>query len=257
MFLQVQKRCDHCWRCQTLRTSVDKHNRWNCRSSEETCPRKQKTRHPWSCWHIRSLIWISAGAFWKTIGTCVAVVRVKFTLLPAIKAQRGNQCIALLFLSPWHYMEIGGQRHALAYLCPGKRPGTHYTGGRMGVRAGLDRCRKSGSHWDSIPDPSNPQQVAIPAMLSWPTNMGGIAAIHLYLNFWLRTNWLPLHTFHTHHTWCHVTYFLKTHDCVKGMPWSYTHFQSLFYFSKFQCISHEPISVADFGRRVNRVKHLI
>jgi hypothetical protein len=29
-----------------------------------------------------------------------------------------------------------------------------------------------------------------------------------------------------------------------------------FYFSKFQCAGHQPISVADFGCRVNRVKRL-
>jgi hypothetical protein len=35
-------------------------------------------------------------------------------------------------------MRVGGQLHALAALPPGKRPGTHCTGGWMGPRAGLD-----------------------------------------------------------------------------------------------------------------------
>jgi len=40
-------------------------------------------------------------------------------------------------------------------LHPG-RPGTHRTGGWVGPRAVLDRCRKSRLHRDSIPGPSSP-----------------------------------------------------------------------------------------------------
>jgi len=36
-----------------------------------------------------------------------------------------------------------GQRHAPAALYPRERPGTHYTGGWVGPRAGLDRSGKS------------------------------------------------------------------------------------------------------------------
>ena len=36
-----------------------------------------------------------------------------------------------------------GQSHAPAALYPRERPGTHCTGGRVGPRAGLDRCGKS------------------------------------------------------------------------------------------------------------------
>jgi hypothetical protein len=39
-------------------------------------------------------------------------------------------------------MGMGGQRHAPATLPPGKRPGTHFLGGRVGPRAGLDGCGK-------------------------------------------------------------------------------------------------------------------
>ena len=35
------------------------------------------------------------------------------------------------------------QRNAPAALYPQERPGTHCTGGRVGPRAGLDRCGKS------------------------------------------------------------------------------------------------------------------
>ena len=39
-------------------------------------------------------------------------------------------------------MGMGGQRHALSALPLGKRAGTHYTGGWVGPRAGLDGCGK-------------------------------------------------------------------------------------------------------------------
>ena len=51
---------------------------------------------------------------------------------------------------------------------PGERPGTHCTGGWVGPRTGLDGCRKSRRHRDSIPGPSSPQRVATPAELSRP-----------------------------------------------------------------------------------------
>ena len=47
---------------------------------------------------------------------------------------------------------VRGQRHAPAGLYPRERPGTHCTGGWVGPRVGLDRCVKSRSHRDSIPD---------------------------------------------------------------------------------------------------------
>jgi hypothetical protein len=37
-------------------------------------------------------------------------------------------------------MGVGGQRHASAALLPGKKPGMHCTGGRMGPRVSLDGC---------------------------------------------------------------------------------------------------------------------
>jgi hypothetical protein len=44
---------------------------------------------------------------------------------------------------------ISGQRQSLAALPPEKRPGTHRTGGWVGLRAGLNACRKSRSHRNS------------------------------------------------------------------------------------------------------------
>jgi len=40
-------------------------------------------------------------------------------------------------------MGVGGQRHAPAALPPGKRPGSHFTGGCVGPRADLDGNGKS------------------------------------------------------------------------------------------------------------------
>jgi hypothetical protein len=40
-------------------------------------------------------------------------------------------------------MGVGGQRHALAALPLGKRPGTHCIGGSVGPGVGLDGCGKS------------------------------------------------------------------------------------------------------------------
>ena len=52
---------------------------------------------------------------------------------------------------------------------PRERPGTDCTGRWMGFRDGLYRCGKSRPNRDSIPEPSSPQQVAIPTTLSQPT----------------------------------------------------------------------------------------
>jgi hypothetical protein len=67
-------------------------------------------------------------------------------------------------------MGVGGQHHALAALHPGKRPGTHCTGGWVGLTAGVDGYGKSRPHRDSIPGLSSPQPVAKPTELSRPTN---------------------------------------------------------------------------------------
>jgi len=49
---------------------------------------------------------------------------------------------------------VSGQQHAPAALYPRQRHGTHFTGGWVGPRAGLDG-RKISSPRDSIPGPSN------------------------------------------------------------------------------------------------------
>ena len=52
-------------------------------------------------------------------------------------------------------MGVGGQRHAPAALPLGKRTGIHCTGGWVGPSVGVQGCRKSRLHCNSIPGPSN------------------------------------------------------------------------------------------------------
>ena len=52
---------------------------------------------------------------------------------------------------------------------PGKRPDTHFVGGWVGPRAGLDEYGKILSHRDSISGPSSLQRVSIPTDLSRST----------------------------------------------------------------------------------------
>ena len=59
---------------------------------------------------------------------------------------------------------VSGQQHALAALYPRERPGTHFTGGWVGSRAGLDG-RKISSPPGFDPATSSPQSVAIPTEL--------------------------------------------------------------------------------------------
>jgi hypothetical protein len=47
-------------------------------------------------------------------------------------------------------MGVGGQRHDPDALLPGKTPGTHYIGGRVGARDGMEWCEDSHPHRDSI-----------------------------------------------------------------------------------------------------------
>jgi hypothetical protein len=66
-------------------------------------------------------------------------------------------------------MRVGGQSQAPASLPPVKRSGTHFIGGWLGLRAGLNGCRKSCPHRDSIPGTSRPHRFVIPTILSRPS----------------------------------------------------------------------------------------
>jgi hypothetical protein len=56
-----------------------------------------------------------------------------------MEALGGRGDIAPTHSKPRHYVGVSGQRHALAALYPGERThSTHWTGGWVGPRAGLD-----------------------------------------------------------------------------------------------------------------------
>jgi len=67
--------------------------------------------------------------------------------------------IALLFMTA-ALDGVSGQQHAPAALYPRERPGTQFTGGWVGPRAGLDG-RKISSPPGFDPGPSSPYSVAI------------------------------------------------------------------------------------------------
>jgi len=62
---------------------------------------------------------------------------------------------------------VNGQQHAPAALYPREGPGTHFRGGWVGPRAGLD-WRKMSSPPEFDSGPSRPQSVAIPTELPGP-----------------------------------------------------------------------------------------
>ena len=70
-------------------------------------------------------------------------IQVGSTLSQTTKALRESRSIALVYFRPLHQKGVRGQRHAPAAPYPPERPGTHYAGGWVGLRAGLDRCGKS------------------------------------------------------------------------------------------------------------------
>jgi hypothetical protein len=76
-----------------------------------------------------------------------------------MKADRGCKAIA------FNIHNLGsGQHPAPAALSPDKWRGTHCTGDRVGLGAGLDGCGKS--HRDMNPGSSNPWGIAVPTELS-------------------------------------------------------------------------------------------
>ena len=78
---------------------------------------------------------------WKSeLRTCG---QVGFTLSQATKALRESRIIALPYFRPLHLKEERGQRNPPAAPNPRERHGTHFTGGWVGLRAGLDWCGKS------------------------------------------------------------------------------------------------------------------
>jgi len=84
---------------------------------------------------------------------------IKCTLVHALRlctgrtAHRRNRGIALPFLDHGTRRGRSVSVTPRPLFTPGKRPGTHCTGGWVVSRADLDRCGKSRPHRDSIPGP--------------------------------------------------------------------------------------------------------
>jgi len=75
-------------------------------------------------------------------------------------------------------MGIRGQPHPSASLTPGKRPGTHYTGGWVGPMVGLEACENSRPNRLSITGTYSPWRASIPNTLFRPTSREDM---HLFL----------------------------------------------------------------------------
>ena len=100
-------------------------------------------------------------------------LKVKCTVVQALRlctcraAHRGSTGIALLFLH--HGTKIGeGSASRSGGSLLQEKPGSHCTGGWVGLRAGLDGCENSRPHRDSIVGPLSQWPVAIPTTLSGP-----------------------------------------------------------------------------------------
>ena len=84
-------------------------------------------------------------------------------------------------------LEGSGQQRAPAALHPRERPGTHFTGGWVGSRAGLEGG-KSRTHWDSIAD--RPARTQSLYQLSYPAHNIRLQAMqtHLHMMQYLRSS---------------------------------------------------------------------
>ena len=69
-------------------------------------------------------------------------------------AQRVGRGIALLFHDCGTKRRVSGQQHAPAALYSRERPGTYFTGGWVGPRAGPDRRKISPTTGIRCPDPT-------------------------------------------------------------------------------------------------------
>jgi hypothetical protein len=89
----------------------------------------------------------------RTLAGCTVAVKVKCALDQVMKAWKGSRGIPR---GGWSTPRPGR-------FTQGKRFSAHFIGSWEGLRAGLDDCVKSRPHRDSIPGPSSPYRVAIPA----------------------------------------------------------------------------------------------
>ena len=100
--------------------------------------------------------------------------QIGFTLSQTTKALKESRGIALFLTSALEGGEGSASRPG--HTLPWEGPGTHCTGGWEGLRASLDRRRKSHPQPDSIPGPFSPYAVAILTTLPGPL----CVYIHIY-----------------------------------------------------------------------------
>jgi hypothetical protein len=89
------------------------------------------------------------GRLWKVLYK--KVIKVKFTVGQAKKAQSGKKMCSFTLSLTSAIDGVGGQRHALALLPPRKRSDTQRTVGCVGLRTGRDTCGKPCPLWISTP----------------------------------------------------------------------------------------------------------
>jgi hypothetical protein len=117
---------------------------YNCTSTVCTLQHKESCRH-----HVLFILLArSSNWFQPPLHLCRTRTKQwtkcqqkqsKAVPLHAMVALGGRGGTAPTHSWPRHWMGVSGQRHALAALCDGERtPGTHCTGGWVGLRAGLD-----------------------------------------------------------------------------------------------------------------------
>jgi hypothetical protein len=118
----------------------------------------------WFCYYIphsagRSLVWwLCVMNTAKLTSILTRKYVVSFHTLQVTKALWESRGIALHYFLSGHWKALNGQRHAPAAPYPRDRPGTHCTGGWVGLRAALDMCGNSSPHLDSIPGASRRRQ---------------------------------------------------------------------------------------------------
>ena len=93
---------------------------------------------------------------WRTLANTEANLgKGKVRPRTGLEGPEGERYSSTLSLTSALY-GVGGQRHALAALPPGKKPSTHCTGGWWGPGPVLTGAENLAAHWDPIPGPFTP-----------------------------------------------------------------------------------------------------
>jgi len=107
-------------------------------------------------------------------------------------------------------------------IYPWERPGTRCIEGWVGLRDGLDGCRRLRLNRDSIPGPSRPLRVAILTELYRPALYTIYTHIHTYIHIYIH---IYIHTYtHTYiHTYINTYIHTHTHTYLHTYIYTYIH----------------------------------